>query len=1102
MCFAMRPSRGLLVLAVVCLPVQCGWRHAAAQGYAPEEAAAKMTVAEGFEVSLVAAEPLVRQPVCIEFDDQGRLWVVQYLQYPNPAGLQRVRVDRYSRTQYDRIPPPPPHGPRGADRITILLDANGDGRVEQARDFVSGLNLATGLAFGYGGVFVLNVPYLLFYPDRNRDDQPDADPEVLLEGFGMDDAHSVANSLTWGPDGWLYGCQGSTVTSRIRGIEFQQGVWRYHPPTRRFELFCEGGGNSWGLDFDAAGELLYSTNVGGYVMLHGEQGAYYWKSFGKHGALHNPFAYGYFDHVPHTGFTGGHVTCGGVVYQGTSFPAAFRGTYIAADLLGHAVHWHHLRRAGSSFCSEHGGTLLNANDTWFAPCDVTIGPDGAVYVADWHDQRTAHPDPDAPWDRSNGRIYRIQARGAPAVKLPNLLSCSNEELLAHIDDPNEWLARRARRLLAERLLPERTPPQPGLAPQPATGQHPTPPTPEPRQAEQALAADAQLPCVQRLRAVALHAEHAAALHALWVLAAAGGLDEEHALLLLDSPHPAVRAWTVRLLGDQAGPLSDLMARRLDRLAEAEPDVDVRSQLACTAARLPPLQALPVLNSLLLRDQDGADPHLPLLLWWGVERHAVADVQGVLRRFATSAAFENTLLRTVVLPRLMRRYAAEPHQDLLEACPRLLEAAPDRPSLRMLLASLDEGLAERGQGVEPPSGGSLFSNQSVPPDLPPSTLPKSPAAGNRRATPELPASQRPATHRDNAGDSAQDMPTDDSAPQQHSHAPVRMPAALLERIEREWRADVDDPLLVRLAVRCGLRPAVDHLLARVQDRQCPLPTRLALVQAAAAVLPTVESRPWLGLLAAEEPEAVQLAAVQVLRRAADEEVSAALLARYAELSPAVRAAVRKLLLARREFAARLLAAVDEGRLTAAEIPLDEVRLVALHGDQALDAAVRRHWGNVSAGTPEERLAEMRRLANELRAAGGDRAAGKAVFDKHCGKCHRLFGEGQQVGPDLTTANRQDRDYLLVSLVDPSAVIRREYLSHVVQTSDGRVLVGRIVSQTPATITLADAKGERITVLRDEVEAMEESPVSLMPDGLYRELAPQELRDLFAYLQAEP
>jgi hypothetical protein len=172
-----------------------------AQGFPPEEAARRMTPAPGFQVQLVAAEPLVRQPMAIDFDDRGRLWVIQYLQYPNPAGPKRVRVDRYSRTIYDRVPEPPPHGPRGDDRITILEGMDAAGRAHRARDFVSGLNLASGFAFGRGGVFVLQAPYLLFYPARKGGDVPDRDPEVLLTGFGMEDAHAVANSLTWGPDG-------------------------------------------------------------------------------------------------------------------------------------------------------------------------------------------------------------------------------------------------------------------------------------------------------------------------------------------------------------------------------------------------------------------------------------------------------------------------------------------------------------------------------------------------------------------------------------------------------------------------------------------------------------------------------------------------------------------------------------------------------------------------------------------------------------------------------------------------------------------------------------------------------------------------------------
>src|SRR5438067_859044 len=160
----MRPRLGLASLALSALACLL-----LAQGYKPDVAASKMTVADGLAVDLVASEPLVRQPVAIDFDDRGRLWVMQYLQYPNPAGLKRVKVDRFSRTVYDRVPEPPPRGPKGADLITIL-EETGEGRAPKAKDFVGDLNLATGFAFGHGGRFVLQALYLLFYPDRNRDD--------------------------------------------------------------------------------------------------------------------------------------------------------------------------------------------------------------------------------------------------------------------------------------------------------------------------------------------------------------------------------------------------------------------------------------------------------------------------------------------------------------------------------------------------------------------------------------------------------------------------------------------------------------------------------------------------------------------------------------------------------------------------------------------------------------------------------------------------------------------------------------------------------------------------------------------------------------------
>jgi hypothetical protein len=181
---------------------------------------------------------------------------------------------------------------------------------------------------------------------------------------------------------------GSTTTCRIRGIEFQQGCWRYHPPTKRFELFCEGGLNCYGLTFDANGELFYSTNGGPFV--HAVQGGYFYKSFGKHGPLHNLFAYHYFPQQECDQVPGGPPT-GGTIYLGNSLPEKLHGAFIAGNFLGHTVSWWNLQPNGSTFKAAYGGVLFDTNDTWSGPTDFCVGPDGCAYVSDFYDQRTAHP---------------------------------------------------------------------------------------------------------------------------------------------------------------------------------------------------------------------------------------------------------------------------------------------------------------------------------------------------------------------------------------------------------------------------------------------------------------------------------------------------------------------------------------------------------------------------------------------------------------------------------------------------------------------------------------------------------------------------------------
>src|SRR6516225_12176784 len=185
------------------------------KGLSPAESLKRFKIPADLEIEQVLAEPIVRQPVFVNFDERGRMWVVQYLQYPNPAGLKIQSRDIYWRIVYDKVPPPPPKHFRGKDKITIHEDSDGDGVYDRHKTFVDGLNIATAVALGRGGVWVLNPPYLLFYPDANRDDVPDGDPVVHLSGFGLEDTHSVVNSLRWGPDGWLYAAQGSTVTGHL-----------------------------------------------------------------------------------------------------------------------------------------------------------------------------------------------------------------------------------------------------------------------------------------------------------------------------------------------------------------------------------------------------------------------------------------------------------------------------------------------------------------------------------------------------------------------------------------------------------------------------------------------------------------------------------------------------------------------------------------------------------------------------------------------------------------------------------------------------------------------------------------------------------------------
>ena len=218
----------------------------------PQQAVAKMSIPDGFDVSVFAAEPDIGEPIAFCFDDRGRVWVVENYNY-------RTR----GRHTSDPV-----------TRIQILEDIDRDGVFDKKKTFTDKLTFTSGIALGFGGVFVGSPPNLSFIPDTNQDDVPDGPPEVLLDGWGINDRHETLNSFIWGPDGWLYGCHGVFTHSRVAKPDepdsarqfIDGGIWRYHPVRKKFEVFARGLSNPWGFDFDGPWSglrdlLCYSSPV-------------------------------------------------------------------------------------------------------------------------------------------------------------------------------------------------------------------------------------------------------------------------------------------------------------------------------------------------------------------------------------------------------------------------------------------------------------------------------------------------------------------------------------------------------------------------------------------------------------------------------------------------------------------------------------------------------------------------------------------------------------------------------------------------------------------------------------------------------------------------
>ena len=974
-------------------------QHAAAATPAlpPAEAQRKFTLPAGFEIRLFAAEPEVVNPVTMTWDERGRLWVLELYEYPMGAAK----------------------GEKPRDRIKILEDTDGDGRADKVHVWADNLNLATGLLLGNGGAYVGQAPHLLHLRDTDGDDRADKST-ILMTGFGLEDRHELLNGFTWGPDGQLYMTHGVFTHSNVanpyvpegNAVRMDAAVARFNIQTKKFEVYADGTSNPWGVDFDRVGNAFLSACVIDH-MFHMAPGGIYVRQGGQPQFQH---AYQLLPSiVDHRHKMAAY--SGIQVYLGDQWPTEHLGTIFCGNIHDNAVHQDTLTPNGSSFKSSFKQDFVRANDGWFRPVSQQVGPDGALWIADWYDKypcyQNARADPEGV-DREHGRIWRVvwtgNEKGKAVPSRPqtdmNLAKLTSAQLVDRLAHPNIW-----QRKMAQRILNERRD-------------------------------DKVMGLLQKQFASGKTLE--SRLTSLWTLHSSGYLADDQLTKAAADKEPAIRAWAARFVGERHLATQDDGALLAKLAADPDPSVRLAVAVACRqliggslTVNTPDGKGADHANTALAVDtlarQPGTatDPLLPFMIWMAGEPYVAANPKSAFGWLTEHGAATMPLSGTLAYKIMRRVTDLQNPQRMDEALNFIAKLPVNEPLLPFALSGLVDG--QKGKAIKP-------------------TKPTEPVIKALLASPR-------------------------------------------EDVVRHAR---------QLGALWGDAGSMQSTLAIINDAKAPIEDRIKAAQSARQFKNDAARDALLKAITPGNPESLVLESIAGLSQLGAEATTDALFVQWKNFSPAARRAAAETLASRPRWAAQLLSALEQKRIVASEVPAATIRTLT-RSDADFGMLAKRAtaiFGRIrDADADKLKIIAAKKKMILANPGMPDIKAGHEMAKALCLTCHKLHGEGAEVGPDLTGVGRSSIDALLANIIDPNQIIGAGYELVEVKTKDDRDISGRMIENNAIRVRLLALGGAEAVIAKGDIKSLRIGEVSVMPEGL--EALPDDIfRDLVWFLLNPP